>query len=229
MKQAFNESEQLILEIDLSDPATIAQYQQGMMLPAGKDLTSFFSNAEQYAAFSDKLKNRMGIDASLFQNLKPLILLSLIAQKGFECENTASYEMNLIEMSKERQMEITGLETTLAQMKIFDEMKDSEISQILIEGIDDMGSDSKLQQQMISAYRSQNINQLHDLILSSKEFQNQEEVLINDRNRAWVKKLPAAMQRKSCFVAVGAGHLAGEQGVISLLRKSGYTVEPLLR
>ncbi|MCC7029190.1 MAG: TraB/GumN family protein [Chitinophagaceae bacterium] len=227
MKQAFNETEQLILEINLSDPATIAQYQQGMMLPAGKELKDFFNNAEEYETFSVKLKNRIGIDAALFQNLKPLILLSLIAQKGFECENTSSYEMNLIEMSKEKNMPVTGLETTLAQMKIFDEMKDSEISQILIEGIEDLGNDSKLQQQMIAAYRSQNISELHDLILSSKEFQNQEDVLINGRNREWVKKMPQFMKAKSCFVAVGAGHLSGEQGVLNLLRNAGYVVEPV--
>ena len=31
----------------------------------------------------------------------------------------------------------------------------------------------------------------------------------------------------SIFFAVGAGHLYGKNGVISLLRKEGYTVEPL--
>ena len=35
------------------------------------------------------------------------------------------------------------------------------------------------------------------------------------------------MQSKSCFIAVGAGHLAGENGLINLLKKQGYTVEPI--
>jgi hypothetical protein len=33
------------------------------------------------------------------------------------------------------------------------------------------------------------------------------------------------MKNTSCFVAVGAGHLAGEQGVLNLLTDKGYTVE----
>jgi len=35
------------------------------------------------------------------------------------------------------------------------------------------------------------------------------------------------MQRSSVFFAVGAGHLWGDNGVISLLRKDGYTVQPV--
>jgi uncharacterized protein YbaP (TraB family) len=34
-------------------------------------------------------------------------------------------------------------------------------------------------------------------------------------------------KKESTFFAVGAGHLGGDQGVISLLRKKGYTVKPI--
>ena len=224
MKDALIGCEKLLLEINLSDPNTVAQYQQSMMLPAGKELKNFFKDEAEYEAFSQKLKTHIGIDASLFQNLKPLILLSLIAQKSFECENTASYEMNLLELSKEHHMSVAGLETSLAQMKILDDMKDEEIKKILLEGIEDIEKDNKMQDQMVLAYKNQQIEQLHDIILSSKEFQHQEDALINNRNKDWVEKLPVLMKESSCFVAVGAGHLAGKQGVIQLLRDKGYEV-----
>ncbi len=35
------------------------------------------------------------------------------------------------------------------------------------------------------------------------------------------------MPEKSVVIAVGAGHLPGEFGVIKLLRKAGYKVEPV--
>jgi uncharacterized protein YbaP (TraB family) len=35
------------------------------------------------------------------------------------------------------------------------------------------------------------------------------------------------MKERSLVVAVGAGHLPGEKGVIELLRKEGYKVEPV--
>ena len=183
----------------------LKQYQQAMMLPAGKELKSFFETEKDFQIFSEKIKKHTGIDASLFQNLKPLILLSLIAQKSMECENTSSYEMNLLEMSAEKKLPVEGLETSLAQMKIFDDMKDEEIRGILLEGLEDMEQDQKLQNQMIEAYKNQNIDALHDLILSSKELQNKEEALLTNRNKDWVIKLPKIMAEKPCFIAVGAG------------------------
>jgi uncharacterized protein YbaP (TraB family) len=35
------------------------------------------------------------------------------------------------------------------------------------------------------------------------------------------------MHEKSLVIAVGAGHLPGEKGLISLLKKEGYTVTPI--
>ncbi len=224
MKSAFDNCEKLLLEINLNDPNTIAQYQQSMMLPKGKELKNFFENEHEYQVFSEKLKKHTGIDANLFQSLKPLILLSLIAQKSMECENTSSYEMNLMELSTAKNLPIEGLETSLSQMKIFDDMKDAEIKGILMEGIDDMEKDHQLQHQMVEMYKKQNINALYQLILSSKELRNQEDALINNRNRDWVAKLPKLLESNACFIAAGAGHLAGEQGVIQLLRNAGYTV-----
>ena len=46
-------------------------------------------------------------------------------------------------------------------------------------------------------------------------------------NRNWVKKLNELLPAKSLLIAVGAGHLPGSQGVIELLKKEGYKVEPV--
>jgi uncharacterized protein YbaP (TraB family) len=52
--------------------------------------------------------------------------------------------------------------------------------------------------------------------------------MLEERNQNWVKLLPAMMQKESLFVAVGSAHLAGEEGVINLLRKAGYQVKPVM-
>ncbi len=53
------------------------------------------------------------------------------------------------------------------------------------------------------------------------------DVLLYNRNRNWVNKMETLMPEKSVVIAVGAGHLPGEFGVIKLLRKAGYKVEPV--
>ena len=43
----------------------------------------------------------------------------------------------------------------------------------------------------------------------------------------WLTKMPGIMNEKPTLFAVGAGHLLGENGVLNLLYKAGYTVEPV--
>ena len=51
--------------------------------------------------------------------------------------------------------------------------------------------------------------------------------LLDKRNQNWIPKINAVIQNKSCFIAIGAGHLVGENGLINLLKNQGYTVEPI--
>lgn len=55
-----------------------------------------------------------------------------------------------------------------------------------------------------------------------------QDILLNNRNKNWVTQLKTLMDTESLFVAVGAGHLVGKEGLISLLRKEGYTLTPIL-
>ena len=81
---------------------------------------------------------------------------------------------------------------------------------------------------MMKAYKSQDLEKLEELMMKTDMgIGNFTEVLLYNRNRNWVAKLKDLMPQKSLLVAVGAGHLPGEKGVINLLRKAGYTVTPI--
>ena len=56
------------------------------------------------------------------------------------------------------------------------------------------------------------------------DFALMEEMLINSRNRAWTKVILDAAPGKSLVIAVGAGHLAGQEGLLHLLKQAGYTL-----
>ena len=51
--------------------------------------------------------------------------------------------------------------------------------------------------------------------------------LLYNRNTDWVAKMPAIMQAAPTLFVVGAGHLPGNKGVLSLLKQQGYQVEPM--
>ena len=53
------------------------------------------------------------------------------------------------------------------------------------------------------------------------------EDLLDNRNKAWIEKMPSIMKEIPTLFVVGAGHLPGTNGVLKLLKEKGYTVEPM--
>jgi uncharacterized protein YbaP (TraB family) len=53
------------------------------------------------------------------------------------------------------------------------------------------------------------------------------ETMLTKRNQNWMLQLKALLLEQALFIAVGAGHLPGAEGLIELLRKEGFTVEPI--
>lgn len=52
-------------------------------------------------------------------------------------------------------------------------------------------------------------------------------ILIDNRNKTWTNQLPSIMKEAPTFIAVGALHLPGNNGLLNLLKQQGYTVEPV--
>src|SRR6185312_6473325 len=83
-------------------------------------------------------------------------------------------------------------------------------------------------QSMLEFYKNQNLDSLKNVISKSETGSDKyDDLLLNNRNKNWVKQLDQIMKNESVFVAVGTGHLLGEKGLINLLRQQGYTVQPL--
>ncbi len=81
-------------------------------------------------------------------------------------------------------------------------------------------------QKIEDAYRDGNLDVIDSLskLTSSK---NTQKFLINDRNVFFVNTIDSVLKTKTLFSGVGAAHLPGKDGVIELLRKKGYTLEPV--
>ena len=82
--------------------------------------------------------------------------------------------------------------------------------------------------EMFDAYKKQDLKKLEDLMVETDAgMAGFTDLLLYHRNQNGVKRLKTLMLEKSLVIAVGAGHLPGEKGVINLLRKEGYTVTPV--
>jgi uncharacterized protein YbaP (TraB family) len=125
---------------------------------------------------------------------------------------------------------VKGLETMSFQMSIFDSIPYTLQAKQLLRYVENFGKNEEQNEfaEMMQAYRNQELSKLE--AITKKEDGGMEgftQILLYNRNKDWVEKLQTMMPTQSLVVAVGAGHLPGNQGVIDLLRKKGYKVEPV--
>lgn len=85
-----------------------------------------------------------------------------------------------------------------------------------------------IQSKIEDAYRNGDLDMLDSLNKLSYASKNFEKYMLLDRNVIMADNMNLIMKKQSLFTAIGAAHLPGEFGVISLLRKMGYTVKPVI-
>lgn len=226
LKQKFSQTNKLFLELDMGDDNTLATAQTLSLLPNGKTLKDFFTTKE-YQKIDNFFDNQVGLPLSMFDNMKPIMLISILDSKALPCLLPASYEMTFVQMAKDQKKDIAGLETVQEQMAIFDNMPKERQKKMVLEFIDSFEEEKKSTQHLINLYKKQQLDSVYNLAVSSPDIAASKESLIDNRNKKWIPILEKNMHNMPCFIAVGAGHLGGNVGILNLLKKKGYTVEPI--
>ncbi len=222
LRKKFSSTSKLYLEIDMDDPAMNMKMLQLSMLK-DKKLKDFFTDTD-YSKLTVFFKDSIGMPLTFFGTMKPFVLFSLITLKTLPCEKQESYEMTFVKMAKDQGKEVLGLETVEDQIKVFDDMPDTTQAQMLMSYVNNFDQQKKEFAKMIGFYKNQNLDSLYEQITSSPDIAGSEDALLFNRNQNWISVIEKAAKEEPVFFAVGAGHLAGEKGVINLLRKKGYTV-----
>ncbi|MEG1229360.1 MAG: TraB/GumN family protein, partial [Flavobacterium sp.] len=118
----------------------------------------------------------------------------------------------------------SGFETVKGQLNMLSNAyTDSEL-------IESLADASKAEtKKMVEDYKNENLMDLYGDLANEKVMSKKtKKFILDDRNRDWVKKMKDMMKNEALFVAVGSAHLAGEEGVINLLRNAGYKVKPVM-
>lgn len=227
LTNAIETSEQLYLEINLDDPNLQRDIMQGMQMKNGQKISSMIST-ETFEKMNDFFKTRLGMPLTTLEQTKPALLQSMLISLILECK-VESAEMQLVSRYKERKLPIFGLETVQEQMLVFDEITyEDQLKSLVKMTTGDLTEERKLLTKMMKYYELEDIESLLTAMDEDVYTPNQNEILLDNRNKKWIKPMSNAMATKSTLFAVGAAHLAGENGVISLLRKAGYQVEAVL-
>ena len=227
LKQAIIKSNEIYLELDMDDPATLFGGIMLMNMKGGKKLKDLYT-AEEYKRLTNYFKDSLKTPVGLFQGLKPGFLVALLYPKMMPCSDVSSVEEAIMQLAKAGGKEIKGLETMAFQASIFDSIPYEKQAQELLTAIDSMEKSKVYFSLMLSAYKNQRLDEIENII-NNPEFgiETNQDILLVNRNKNWVAQLKDIMKKEPVFIAVGAGHLPGKAGLVALLRADGYVVRAL--
>jgi uncharacterized protein YbaP (TraB family) len=226
MQNALKRSRKIAFELDMDDPQLPMQVVAGMMLKDGKTLEDFYTEAE-YKHLKEVVDHNAGMPMDMLKTLKPFAVMSMLATKSVSCTQPDSYEGNIMKIALKDKKEIVGLEAAQDQIDIFEKMNTDSTAKMLLQVADEMDELKSQFDAMVGAYKQQDLPGLYELIITSPDYKDDLNTLLFDRNRKWIPAIAQLSKAQSTFIAVGAGHLWGAEGVISLLRKAGYTVDAI--
>lgn len=142
-------------------------------------------------------------------------------------------DMQLQALMQGRDKPVYALETVESQLAVFSELdKKSQIRMLSI-ALDELGRLEQTTEQLIRYYLREDLAAIAGM---EREFHTGEnrafmerlmDRLVDQRNRRMTQAMLEHLRAGRSFVAIGALHLPGEQGIINLLQKAGYRVEPV--
>jgi uncharacterized protein YbaP (TraB family) len=214
-------------EIDLDDMAQMFGALKAMTMKDGQTLQALLS-PEDYQKVVKFFEGKTPLPFKMLESYKPLLLSSMVAEELLSCETAQGMEMLLMEEANKRKLEINGLETMAYQVGLFDSIPYPEQAKALIESIDSLAKQQVEVDKLLAAYRNQDLSALEKLTAEDESgIGGNLDLLLYGRNKNWVEQFKVMASKSSILLAVGAGHLPGEKGVLELLRKNGYTLRPL--
>jgi uncharacterized protein len=227
VRKRFEESKTLCLEI-LPDRQTQVSIGLAMMLPENQYLDAIIGEP-LFAELSVWL-NKKGISPLQATRLKPWAAMVMLSRP----ESNGGYALDeqLYHWAEHEYKQLCALETLQEQLSVFDSLSTPEQVVLIQDTLTHMAELPSMNETLIQAYingdlekiyaYSMEFNQSSDTELADKLRMH----LIDDRNRRMLSRMLPYLERGKVFIAVGALHLPGENGLIRLLQQEGYIVSP---
>tara|TARA_R110002126_G_scaffold10245_86_gene46831 strand:+ start:7184 stop:8047 length:864 start_codon:yes stop_codon:yes gene_type:complete len=226
---AFNASSQLLFETDLNaltSPAGLTKMMQQNTYPDGQDLQQVLS-PEVYQQLKNYTTER-NMPIAAVSRFKPGFAAMMLASVEMQRLGAAEtgVDMHYMQLGMQQGKTVTGLETMDEHLAVLDGMNQLDADVIIQSTLDDMHQVESQLTQMKKAWRDGDTKLLEQLFIGDlKEMPQLYDILLVQRNHAWLPQLQALnSDGQTTMVLVGALHLAGTDGLLTLLQQQGYSL-----
>lgn len=230
---AFEASDTIYFEAPVNDPAEAAGMQQAVMAtafnPAGVTLSSMVSEEtwSQIEAFAPQI----GASAGQLEPFRPWfatlnIGVGFIVSSGYQ--PGSGVEATLWPLANDAGKTLAYFETVEEQIGFFANMSDEVSADLLEQTMAEIEAAPDQLDELVTAWANGDQAAIDAVMNGQMQEEAPElyDVVIVGRNEVWANDIEELLAGSgTAFIAVGAGHLPGEEGVINMLRERGIEVE----
>lgn len=207
---------------------TVAAIQKHARVHPNQSIRALIPDFHQPRA--EEISSQFGLPWGRIQNLPPwlggvMLAQSLYASLGFNPESGVEHSLRTDPALTRKGWDY--FETPEEQLGFFAKQPADVQVDMFLSTLTQMEEGRDLVDEMFGAWASGDIEAMDRLFNKNMKEQSPElfETLVVERNIRWIPKIEAMLRdSRSFFVAVGAGHLGGRQGVLALLEMRGYVV-----
>jgi len=232
--KAMRKSKTIVVEtvIDSSELASLSLL---MLAPDGPGWIKALTDTEK-SKLDKCLKQYVGVGLEQMAVLNPSALSATLAMRATIAALEDTLKMYkgepidgwIAKQGKKKKKQLVTLESLKEQFEMLYASDSMSVQitqlQVLITQIDSL---DRLTTELYYAYLAQDHHAMQAIAEKHAGQMGSMQILLDDRNKRWLDTLPQLMAENPTFIAVGALHLSGDQGLIHLLRKAGFTVKPM--
>ncbi len=229
--KALEASDSLSAEMILDDETRLTLARE-LRLTGDRDLEDILGS-DLYARVLERTRLIGVFDASL-RTLKPWVVMGIISLPPEEVARAATGHLNVDEtlqkMASDRGIPLHALETVAEQADALGGMPEADLVEIIREGVAMHENIHALIDELIGFYLEQDLSGLHARTMELSAGYGEErldrfmERILDRRNFLMADRMAGVLAEGRAFVAVGAMHLPGENGLLNLLEQRGHGI-----
>jgi uncharacterized protein YbaP (TraB family) len=226
VKQIFESCDAFAMEILMDE---ISQEEAlDAMLMKNTTLDKLLSK-EEYRILDSVVKANTGAGLFIYNKMKPFFLSSQLMQMNMQQDMELALDLYFLKNARDAGKPCFGVEKFMDQINAIDAISLEDQADMLFVGLTDTtgNNDTDKLDEMLETYMNFDLDKLFEMTNDTALPAEFNKAFLIDRNVGMAKNFVKIAKKQSVFCAVGAAHLPGNTGIIELLRKKGYTVEPV--
>ncbi|MCR4266574.1 TraB/GumN family protein [Nitratireductor sp. ZSWI3] len=239
-RQAFDGAERIVIETtDILDQRAMAAAIYGQpeltMFTGSETLADHLSAADREIV--EAALSARGVPFGSVKKMKPWMLISLVALPSCEVQRSSAglpvLDVKLARQAQEDGKELLGLESAVEQLAAMASLPMELHARGLVETLSLGERLEDVMETMVALYVDGETGMFWPLIraavpendASEGDYAAFDQAMVKARNGVMAERSEPILEKGGAFIAVGALHLPGAEGLVELLRAAGYEVE----